>query len=626
MVPSTVITRLRTLVLVVGPLMTLAVTPWTNFDPINLCKVLVLTSIAFAGLGLVISYSRRVVIQVGQSSIFVAFFLAAILLPVSFAEGPLVHQIWGQFGRATGGLTYISLALIFLFAALVSSAEKEFHKKLLNSLLVTQAVMTVYCIFQFAGKDPIKWSSFSIFGTLGNVNFLSGFMGITVVVSLVLATQRTLSIPLRLFLLTLSLVDIFLVAKTDSIQGLVALAVGIAMFMMFVTKRYGKVIFFTYLLLFVASFVALIFSIFDRGPLRKLVFQETVVFRADYFHAGWKMLIQHPLTGVGIDSYDDWYRVDRGVISAFRTGLNRTANTAHNIMLDLGAGGGFPLLLSYLLLLGLVLMAILKSLKSGRTGDPYFVALVCAWVAYQVQASVSINQVGVGIWGWLLGGTLIGYQRISTKQGLTEYVQGDKNVSPRSRLRKHPRNAPNTPPPLAVVLSVLGLGMGFTLGFLPFKADMDFRSAFSKGSLDGMMKATSGQAVNSFLLAQTNEAAIKNNFQEQARSINDRLISEFPRTLYGWQARMALSSLGPTSKEEAKRKIAALDPNFALCFAPDSNSAIKAKLLSLPSSKQVELVRGWRILPADFDFPQAFSLKDLDPTLLNSRLIQFCGG
>jgi len=75
-------------------------------------------------------------------------------------------------------------------------------------------------------------------------------------------------------------------------------------------------------------------------------------------HAGIAMLLNNPLTGVGIDSYDDWYRAERGIISALRTSLTRTANSAHNISIDIAAGGGFPLLISHLLIIGAISLAI----------------------------------------------------------------------------------------------------------------------------------------------------------------------------------------------------------------------------------------------------------------------------
>ena len=625
MIPHSVAKRISTFMILVGPLVTLAITPWFNYDPINLGKGLALSSITSAGLGLLLPYFGEVQKRLGKPLLYVAFiFLVALFAPLLFTDAPISQQLWGQFGRATGIVTYTSLIFLFLLSAVTNT--RDHYKKVLFSLLATQVLMTFYCLLQLMKKDPIKWSAYSTFGTLGNVNFLSGFMGIAVVVSLILAASKSLKLSTRYFLLLLSLIDIYIVATTDSIQGLVALAVGFATYLAFFSWKVGKLAFSAYMALFAASFVSLVFALFDKGPLKSLIYQVTITFRADYMHAGLKMLIHHPFTGVGIDSYDDWYRSERGVISAFRTALNRTANTAHNVMLDLGSGGGFPLLLAYLSLLGFVVHCIFRGLKSGLAKDSYFLALICAWIAYQVQASVSINQIGVGVWGWITGGAIIGYERLSKSE--SSRVVSDvhsKDSGQKTKKVKQTKTGPNTPPPLAAMFSVIGLFIGFTFSYIPLKTDMDYRSASNQGRLDLMMKATSGFPPNAFLLSQANEAALKNKFQDQARVLNDRLIQKFPRNLYGWQARLALTSLSVSERQVAINKIKSLDPNLGLCGDANASDRLRTLFLSLPSKQQYELARGWALLPPGSVFKNGFRLDALDQSALGTKITSFCG-
>lgn len=622
-IPNSVAKRISTFMVIVGPLVTLAITPWFNYDPINLGKGLALSTITFAGLGLLLPYFHEVRERLGKPLVYFSFFfLLSLIAPLFLTDAPISQQIWGQFGRATGIVTYASLIFLLLLSA-VSNANEHF-KKIVYSLVVTQAVMSLYCIIQILKWDPIKWSAYFTFGTLGNVNFLSGFMGIAVVVSLILATSNSLKKSTRSLLVALSLIDIFIVATTDSIQGLVALAVGFAVYLAFLTWKFWKVVFYSYMALFVASLVSLIIALFDKGPLRSLIYQVTITYRADYMNAGIKMLINHPFTGIGIDSYDDWYRDERGVVSAFRTALNRTANTAHNVMLDLGSGGGFPLLISYLLLLGLVVISIIRGMRNGLSKNTLFLALTCSWIAYQVQASVSINQIGVGVWGWIISGAIIGFVRVnvseslSTKNGLVETPKV-------SEKKKKSKSTPINTPPLSAVLSLIGMIIGFSLSFIPLKSDMDYRSASNQGRLDLMMKATSGFPTNAFLLAQANEAALKNKFQDQARILNDRLTQKFPRNLYGWQARLALTSLSDNERQLAISKIKALDPNLGICGETNPSDSIRKLLSSLPSKQQYELARGWALLPPSSNFRNGFHLDDLDQAALGAKLTSFCG-
>ena len=68
---------------------------------------------------------------------------------------------------------------------------------------------------------------------------------------------------------------------------------------------------------------------------------------------------------------------------------------------------GFPLLIAYLALLLVISYSILNGLRKGQAKDPFFMAIDMSWLAYQVQASVSINQIGVGVWGWIIQGLMV---------------------------------------------------------------------------------------------------------------------------------------------------------------------------------------------------------------------------
>ena len=460
MLPATVDKRVSNLIVFAGPATTLAISPWFNFDPINLIKVLILTCISFAAFGLVLPYLPYVISKVGKkNSLLLLLFFAALISPFFFSGANKAQQFWGVFGRNTGILSYLALlAILFVTASVASQVT---YSRITWSLVATVAIMSAYCLIQIAKLDPISWSAFFPFGTLGNVNFLSGFMGLGLVTVFIFALSSQFTYRTRIALVSLFLIGVFVLIKSDSTQGIVALVVGVARFLLIRSWYLHRALFIVALILFSSGFISLVLGLLDKGPLRGLIYQFTVLYRADYMHAGIAMLLHNPLTGVGIDSYDDWYRAERGIISALRTSLNRTANSAHNISIDLAAGGGFPLLIAYLLILGVISLAILKGLRSGLAKDPVFMALSMSWFAYQVQASVSINQIGVGVWGWILGGALLGYTKIedlNKSDGLISNI-GKKS----KREKKSQRGSPNTPPPIAVVSSATLLAIGLKL-------------------------------------------------------------------------------------------------------------------------------------------------------------------
>ena len=166
--------RLAQAVLIVGPLASLAVSPTSNYDPINLIKILFICSIAFFCFGLILSSFKYSINRLNKKFwILISLFIFSMFSTIIFSGAPLSQQIWGSYGRNTGLLTYISLLLVLVSTALIQ--EVSFYKKLVDVLLLTAIPMTAYCLIQYAGMDPVGWSEKHPFGTLGNINFSSEY-------------------------------------------------------------------------------------------------------------------------------------------------------------------------------------------------------------------------------------------------------------------------------------------------------------------------------------------------------------------------------------------------------------------------------------------------------------------
>jgi hypothetical protein len=76
-------------------------------------------------------------------------------------------------------------------------------------------------------------------------------------------------------------------------------------------------------------------------------------------------------------------------------------------------------LIAYLGMLALALIAIIKVVRRMQGYDAVFIAMTAAWICYQTQSLISINQVGLALWGWVLTGALIAYER-ATRGGELE--------------------------------------------------------------------------------------------------------------------------------------------------------------------------------------------------------------
>jgi O-antigen ligase len=550
--------RVGTLLLILGPLTTLLVSPWSNFDPINLIKLLAVTSLSFAAFALSITAKdRNRELNVRGLSYLAGFFVVWMLIVLFVSGAPFDQQIWGVFGRNTGFLTYLSLILVLLSTSLVQ--DISFYKKLVEALVLTAVPTTLYALVQVAGRDPVAWSVMSPFATLGNVNFSSAFFGLASICSVVLIFQKRFNPVVRLLLLGMVILDLLIILKTGSIQGFMIFiaGVGIAIYFWIRAKFQSVAVRGTYLGTGLIGFGLTSLALLNLGPLARFVFGETILYRFDYWFAGWNMTLKNPIFGVGLDSYGDWYRQLRGEIATLRTNPDRITNTAHNIYLDISASGGFPLLIAYLLILGFAARASWRFIRRTSEFDPYFVAMFSAWLAYLIQAAISINQIGVGIWGWLFTGGLIGYEIVTRPEG-------DSSKRKKGEIRA----SVNPMPAASALIGILAFAVGFALAFIPFSADMKFKDALQSNSLEALKGSVNRVGSTAYQYELTLDAALKQNNEQEAKIILEGLLARYPRDFMAWQVRSLLPSSSPEERLEAQKRLLDLDPFNNSLFRP----------------------------------------------------------
>jgi hypothetical protein len=359
----------------------------------------------------------------------------------------------------------------------------------------------------------------------------------------------------RISLGILGITDLLIIYSTGSIQGPIIFAVGVGV-LVFIRildvskfRRLGISIF-SIISISVSYFVAI--SLQNQGPLARIIYQPSVNFRADYIHAGFEMTISKPLFGVGMDSYGDWYREMRGELSTLRTGPDRIANTAHNIFLDISSNGGIILGITYLFLVFTALISGIQVLKSANRKNLEFKIIFAVWIAYQVQALVSINQIGVGIWGWIFTGSLIGMSSL-----LKDAPQKDseKTFKAKSReLRGRPMSASN------ILVGALGLGIGLTLSAIPLNADMKYRAGSNRGDLKQLVAASKSLGSTQFHRELALDFAMRNNRVVEVKEIATSLVNDYPRNFFGWRVLSVASASSEVERNSALRIVRALDP------------------------------------------------------------------
>ena len=550
--------RLAQSLSIVGSIATLIITPWTSLDPIAIPKMIVIVTLGFWILGLVVSNLDLVRFVDPTQKWFLTLNLLFVVWMVAVlfqSKAPLNQQFWGMFGRNTGVLAYTGLVLCAIGACLIKTVESR--KKVLNSFLITSIPINLYCFIQILGKDPIKWSELNTFATLGNVNFLSAFLGMISTFLVLLAFDREKKMSVRILYVLWSLISLSIIWSTGSIQGVMIFGAGILIGLVVVSYRSTRRKLYLPLLLVFSSFFLFetIRGLMNLGILRSIIYQPSVIFRGDYIHAGWEMTRTHPLFGVGMDSYGDWYRSLRGEISTLRTGPNRIANTAHNIFLDISSNGGIPLIGLYLLSQVIVFYCAFRYLRNRSKYDFYFVSLFSTWCAYQIQALVSINQLGVGIWGWLMSGLLISYGVSATEPNQDLVPRDFRNSKIQSKRLKQ-----QLLPAKTILISTSLAVLGFFASLVPYQADANYRAATGTKEGERIIASLKSPAITAWHYNLAIDSLVASNLPEQAKSLTVQLTQRFPRDYYGWKMLSILTNVTESERSTAKIKLKELDP------------------------------------------------------------------
>ena len=598
-------------------LTTIVISPWFTYDPINLPKVVVVTTGGFLFLGVLLSNTKEITQILGiPLFLFLVFFFIALVINLLFAPSPFTQKLWGVFGRDNGALSYLALALVL--AASASIMNVNHYKKIFFLLPLTAIPISSYSLFQLAGLDPVDWSYKAAFATLGNVNFLSAFLGMACVAFLSTYFVRDIKRKIRILALLMIPIMLFIIYSTDSIQGFAVFLSGAVVIGFLEVRKRSRYFLYLFSLTTVLSFVLSVMALLNIGPLAKLIYQPSITFRFDYMHAALKTFVNNPIVGVGLDGFGDWYRNYRGIISAFRTGTSRTTNSAHNIFLDVASGGGILLLIPTLAIFIYAALVSIKALRKVENQDPVFVGLIAVWVGYLVQSLISINQIGVGIWGWIFTGVISGYARclgVAERPGLNSSfkVNNFKNSGKREFAKLDAKSS----------ISVFILGtLGFTLSFLPFKADMDIRAAYNRGDLRSMIEALDSPGVTSFHLSQVTFQAGQSGFPDQGDEVSKKLVLRFPRDFGGWITRYSRSGNDLSSSLIAKQKVESLDPYF-YCLQEGWLEKMRRDLIALPDHDQREISGFWNLLPGGAQ-GNSVTFKSIPKDLFEAKLASNC--
>jgi len=522
-------------------------------DPVNIPKLLLLG--AFSGLVL----GNVVVANLYKDNKFiinlVGFFLVALTVPLLFASAPWFQQFFGISGRNTGFLAYLFLAVLFLGAATLP--RESDYQAIPRGILIAGYGSAIVCLLELLDVNLLgAQNNFgAIIGTLGNPNFVSAFSGMMTVGAFALALSTGLQWRQKLVFIGLSLVSIFLVIKSKSFQGLGATFLGIFfVILLFVFFKRIWIAFYGLIAAAILGGSLILAGLFEKGPLATSVYQYTLPIRVQYWQAGLKMLFDHPFTGVGLNSYGDWYRFARDADALVTPGATVTTNVAHNVYLDFASGGGFLLLIAFTLLFGATFFYSIKAMRKIREFDALFVSALGVWVVYLITAFFSIDQLGLAVWGWVIAGALIG---ISKNILLPEEASGNKGkkISAAEKSKMIERNATNALIPQLLIFLV------FVGAVVPaFKGDMDWAQARRSGKAQIIAEQAVKWPQDEIRYSNAMYSFLTSGLESQAVPLILQGLEIFPRSSVLWNYLYQNPKTPVEQRNRAREKLLELDP------------------------------------------------------------------
>lgn len=535
-------------------LCTLIISPWISYDPINLPKMTVLVTGAAI---LIFPTLLKISLENTLHSLYLyatIFFGLSLIISFFLNDAPWSQQLWGVWGRSTGLLAYLSFLIIMICASTTNS--KISIERVRSSFEKLSYFVTFYTLIQAAQLDPINWSQKTLVATLGNINFMSSFLGLATISMICRIVLAKHSISSLLHYGLMCFLNLSLIWVSGSIQGLGMCLVGFSFcLVMKIREKYGLRIASATFASFLTCGLFAFLGTAGVGPLRFLA-QETVTFRLDYWKAGLRMSLSNWQHGIGIDSYGDYYQQFRDMQAVLSTGPQRVSNTAHNIFLDVATGSGILSGLSFLILFVSTAVLILTNFKNGIF-DELFIALASIWMGFVVFCLISINQIGVGIWGFLFMGFL--QSPVFSKRRLKN-ISESRTSSFSIKARKTNTDMPLQLTKSTILISVVIGVFGFVACLIPNLVDIEMLRATRQQDFSRMIQIAQSPISSVFYKDKLQATLIQVGKDQEALSFALDEIRNNKRNYFSLKV-VALSNLARTQdRVDAIKQLRILDP------------------------------------------------------------------
>ena len=519
---------------------TLVITPFFNKDGMIIPKLFVIFSTAMYMRPLIFS-NYKIILKnrlLKLIMILQLLILSQSLIVMIVSSAPLEQQIFGRTGRGLGLITIVSLSLIFIMTAVLTNIEKI--RNILFWLIISSFLSSFYSIMQSYGFDLISWETRTngVIGTLGNPNFQSAFAAMALVPSFLyffwVKKKSYLSFLLFAFFS-------FVILRTQSTQGIIAGSASIFIVLLIYYFYRSKIIF---TLTVITGLIASIFALsgmLSYGPLATYLYKVSIQSRGDFWRSAFTTANNHPVFGVGLDSFGDYSLKYRDEIAAGHPWAEYTDN-AHNFFLHQASTAGYPFAVLNLIVIVLVFYLFFRIQINIKKFDPNIVSLFSVWIVFQMVSVISPENLVTMYWNAIFSGALVGVAKDLSR--ISEVV----NKSPDSKIMYNR------------VVSVISGLIGFVILLPLFNTDRQQLIGMKTGDANLVMEATLRFPESTVRYNLIGRELFDSGLTQQSLEIARSGIKFNPYTPALWALILVNPNATIEERFEAKNKILEFDP------------------------------------------------------------------
>lgn len=338
------------------------------------------------------AWIRRVSVPVEPATVAAYAFVAALTVTTSTSTTPM-QSLVGQYSQNAGLAAYAAYVVLFVVVLRVHSPKTL--PALLRAFVASTLLVVGYAVLQIVDVDPVDWSlKGRVVGTLGNPNFLAGWVGIVLPLALWAAVERGHHVAWRVAGAVAAAAIPLVAWKTASFQGPVTVGASAIAFVLLAVRIPRRHL--------LGGAAVVLVALVVLSPRVRDEIDNGLLERKHFWRAAVDVGLDHPVVGTGPDTFHNQF-LSRRTIEHARVG-GENAGAAHDVPLDMLAGGGFLTLLPYLAFVGLVGWRLLRAAGDRRL---LLAGIGAAWFGYQVQSLVSIDKPPLAFAHFVLAGMVL---------------------------------------------------------------------------------------------------------------------------------------------------------------------------------------------------------------------------